>query len=177
MSTIAMPSLRCVMREIRQRLLMVGIDFHQNHVFGIVLGDDEPPHELPVGIVVVTAEINPKLRRQAIRLDILVRGGSLISVEGREGLQLDQLRLKLAIGVAHQPKIHLHEHRQRSSLGTLYSGGMLTSEARRYSGLFTSCATQFTAIFRHAIEQLAGDETRRLRDAKVDVRAGSSSSF
>jgi hypothetical protein len=109
-------------QEIRQRLLMLGIDLHQDHVFGIVIGDDELPHQPPVGIIIVAAEINPKLRRQAIRLDILVRGGSLISVEGREGLQLDQLGLQLAVYVAHQTEVHLHEHRQRRLVGNVVFG-------------------------------------------------------
>ena len=39
-------------QEIRQRLLVLGIDLHQDHVLRIVIGDDEPPHQLPVGIAV-----------------------------------------------------------------------------------------------------------------------------
>ena len=60
-------------QKIRQRLLMLGIDLHQDDVLRIVISDDELPHQTPVGIVVVTAEVNPEIRRQTVRLDILMR--------------------------------------------------------------------------------------------------------
>ena len=48
-------------QKIGQRLLMLGIDLHQDHVLRIVIGDDELPQQPPVGIVVKAAEINAKI--------------------------------------------------------------------------------------------------------------------
>ena len=106
-------------QEVGQRLLVLRIDLHQDHVLRIVTGDDQLPHQLPVRIAVKSAEIDAEIGAQAVRLDILMGCGSLISVERREGLQLDQLRLQFAPGVAHQAEVHLHEHGQRSFVGNV----------------------------------------------------------
>ena len=78
-----MPSLRSRDQEIRQRLLMLRVDLHQDDVLGIVLADDELAHQLPVGIVVVAAEINSQVLRKAVRLDILSRRSAADSRRGK----------------------------------------------------------------------------------------------
>ena len=47
----------------------------------------------------------------------VLRQHGLVGVEGREGLQLDQLWLEFSAGIAHQPEIHLDEHRVRRLVG------------------------------------------------------------
>src|SRR5580704_4073947 len=99
------------------------VDLHQYDVFGIVIGNDELPQQSPVGVVIETAQIESQLRREPVRLQVLVGGGRLVSVEGREGLQLDELWLKLAAWVAHQPKVYLDEHWQRRLIRDVVLGG------------------------------------------------------
>ena len=61
---------------------------------------------------VEAVEIEIERRRQAERVAIRLGERELKAVERRKRLQLDQLRLDRAVGVAHQAEIDLQERRQ-----------------------------------------------------------------
>ncbi len=71
-------------QKIGQRLLLFGIDLHQDDVLRIVTGDDQLTHQLPVRIMIVTAEINAEIARQIVRLDVLLMPRAVDIRKGKE---------------------------------------------------------------------------------------------
>ena len=56
------------------------------------------------------------------------------------------------------------------SLATLYSGGR-SRRKRAVLGIVDQLQDQVTAVFRHLVDQRAGNEARRLGDAEADMRS------
>src|ERR1035437_6532312 len=94
----------------------------------------------------------------------------LVSIERREGLKLDEVRLQLSARVAHHADAHLHEHRQRRSIrhAVMRRNGRVGRPAVLW--IIHKLQDQITAILRHLVEQSFGYKAGRLRDAEADVR-------
>ena len=100
-------------QKIGKSFLMQRVNFHQNDMGGIMIGDNGAPQQLLVALPIQSAQQILQIRVQAKNFPIGLREHGLVGVERREALELDQLGLKLAGLVPHQPKIHLHEQRVR----------------------------------------------------------------
>ena len=74
-------------------------------------------HELAVGIVVESAEIDAEVFRQAVVIDVKLRGQRLVSVKRGKGLQLHQLGVESALVIANQSKVNGNKHRPRRLVG------------------------------------------------------------
>ncbi len=75
--------------EVGEGLLTVGIDFEEDYVFGVVVGDDDFVKELPVGLLVEAAEVPVQSGVEVIGFDVLAGEDVLIAEDGGEGLEFD----------------------------------------------------------------------------------------
>ena len=96
-------------QKIGQGFLMQGIDFHQNDMRGIVIGDNGAAQQFLVALPIQTAQQIFQVPVETENLFVGLREHGLVSVERREALQLNQFGLQFAGRVPHQPKIHLDE--------------------------------------------------------------------
>ena len=109
-------------QEVWQRFLVQRVDLHQDYILGIVLPDDQFPHQLDIRDVVVAAEVNPEVFQQPIRVDVLLCRNRLISVKRRKGLELYELGIEPTLRVAHQPEIDRHKHGSDRFVGHVVLG-------------------------------------------------------
>jgi hypothetical protein len=95
---------------------MVGVDLHQDHVFGIAVAHDRFAQQSPV---VAAGQKVTEARVQRVHLAIGFGDDGLIGVERRESLDFHQLRLQILV----DPKINLNEQRMRRFVRNAVFGG------------------------------------------------------
>ncbi len=166
------PEIALRKQKVAERLLLLRIYLQQNHIFRIVPADDQFPHQLLIRIVVVAAEIDPEVFRQSKRANIFLCQDRLVPVEGREGLQLDQPGLELALCVAHQAKVDLQEHRTRRLVGDVILRGDGDVGRAAVFRIVHQLQNQVPAILRHLVEQRFRKEAGSFGDTEGNGCAG-----
>ena len=124
-------------------------------------GDDGVTHGAFECARVEAAEEIPQVRVESVHVDVGAREHGLKGIERREGLQLDQLGLKLAGGVADEPEIHLHKHRPRRFVGYVELGRDGSVGALAVIGILDELADERFTIFAHALDHGLRKEGRR----------------
>ena len=83
--------------KVRQRFLAQRIDFHQNHVLRIVISYNCPLQKGFITLRVQSAQQIFEIPIEPKDLQIGLRERCLVCVQGREALQLHQLRLQVSV--------------------------------------------------------------------------------
>jgi hypothetical protein len=103
--------------EVREGLLVVGVDLEEDYVFGVVVADDDFAEELPVGLLGKVAEILLQIGIEVEGFDVLACEDVLVAEDGGECLELDEFWAEGSVGVADQSEIDGHEVRMAILVG------------------------------------------------------------
>src|ERR1700733_12406854 len=165
-------------QKIRQRLLLLWMNLHQDHVLRIMPTHNRPPQKVTVRVRIESAQerLQPLSAVETIQtkhVDVTLRQRHLIGIEGREGLQLHKLGLQLASSIPHEPKIHLDKHR----MGRLIRNPKLrrnrSIRPRPILRTLYQLPDQLLPIASHPLQQRFGKETGSLRQPERHVSSAS----
>jgi len=78
--------------EVGEGLLVRGVDLEEDYVLGGVVVEDDFTEKLPVGLLVEVAKMAGERGIEVVGFDVLAGEDVLITEDGGEGLELDELR-------------------------------------------------------------------------------------
>src|SRR4051794_2157581 len=95
--------------EISLGFLVPWIDFEQDDIFRIMVGDDRTMQERLVRIGIESVEVHARSAGDVVSFEIGLRERRLVRIQRRERLQFDELRMDATVVRAREAEVNLHK--------------------------------------------------------------------